>query len=58
MPYPYGSFNEDMKKILEKNGFLISFRFGPSNYATRKADRFAFPRIKLNGNANIDNLKN
>lgn len=57
MSYPYGCFNENVKKILEKNGYLITFRFGPSNYATRKVDRFAIPRIKLNGYANVDTLK-
>ena len=58
MSYPYGCFNEEMKKMLEMKGYLISFRFGPSNYATRNSERFAIPRIKLDGFATVDTLKN
>ena len=58
MAYPYGSFNEKIKKLLKKHGYLISFRFGPSEYATRNVDRFAIPRIKLYGDVTLETLKN
>ena len=57
MAFPYGIFTEEIKKLLEKNGYLISFRFGPQKFATRQSDRFAINRIKLNGNANLGTLK-
>ncbi len=56
MAYPYGDFNKNIQKILEEKGYLVAFRFGPSNYATRDSDRFAIPRIKINGTATINNL--
>lgn len=58
MAYPYGSSNEEIKKLLRKYGYLISFRFGPSEFATRNSKRFAIPRIKLNDKATLDTLKN
>ena len=58
MAYPYGHFTEEIMKVLKNNGYLISFRFGPSNYATRNTSRFAIPRIKINGNATLATLKN
>ena len=58
MAYPYGRFTEEIMKLLKKNGYLISFRFGPYNYATRNSNRFAIPRIKINGNATLEILKN
>ena len=57
MSYPYGIFNDDIKKILKDCGYLIAFRFWPYQYATRNSDRFAIPRIKLNDKATIDTLK-
>ena len=47
MAYPFGAFNEQIKQILVKQGYLIAFKFGHSAYATRKDDRFAIPRIKV-----------
>ena len=55
--YPYGTFNKEIKEILKKHGFLISFRFGPPAYATRSSDRFAIPRIKINSNATVGTIK-
>lgn len=57
MAYPYGAFTAEIKELLEKHGYLIAFRFGPANYATRNSDRFAIPRIKLNGYSTLDDLK-
>ena len=57
MAYPYGDFNSDIQEILEKNNYLVAFRFGPSGYATRKSDRYAIPRIKINGKATINTLE-
>ena len=58
MAYPYGSFNEEIQKILKKYGYLVSFGFGPYTYASRNSNRFAIPRIKLNGDSTIFTLKN
>ena len=57
MAYPYGCFTEEIQKILKNNGYLISFKFGPYNFATRNSNRFAIPRIKINGNATLVTLK-
>ena len=57
MAYPYGVYNEEIKEILENYGYFISFIFGTEKYATRNNERFTIPRIKLNGEANIDTLK-
>ena len=58
MAYPYGSFNDKIIRILKNHGYLISFKFGPSNFATKDSNRFSIPRIKLNGNSNLTTLKN
>ena len=57
MAYPYGALNKDIMEILKNQGYLMSFRFGIPRYATRKAYRFAIPRIKLNGSATLNTLK-
>lgn len=57
MAYPYGDYNEDIQDILEKKGYLVAFSFGSPGYATRDSDRFAIPRIKINGYADINTLK-
>lgn len=57
MAYPYGDFNEDIEKILEEHKYLVAFKFGTQEYATRASDQFSIPRIKLNGNATIATLK-
>ena len=58
MAYPYGNFNDKIKEILKDTGYLMAFRFWPSQYVSRNSDLFAIPRIKLNGTATIDTLKN
>ncbi len=56
MAYPYGDYNKDIEKILEKHDYLVAFKFGGSDYATRDDDRYAIPRIKINGNATVNTL--
>ena len=58
MAYPYGKYNEEIKEILKEHGYLVAFKFGGTQeYATRKSDRFAIPRIKINGYATLNILK-
>ncbi len=57
MAYPYGDYNNKIKRVLENAGYLVAFRFGPSEVATRDSDRFAIPRIKINGKATLATLK-
>lgn len=57
MAYPYGDHNENIEKILEEKGYLVAFSFGNQDYATRDSKRFAIPRIKINGYADINTLK-
>ena len=57
MAYPYGDFNPEIEEILERYNYLVAFRFGPSKHATRKSDRYAIPRIKINGDADLNTLK-
>lgn len=57
MAYPYGDYNEYIEKALEEKGYLVAFSFGNQDYAKRDSDRFAIPRIKINGYTDIDTLK-
>ena len=57
MAYPYGDYNEKIKKVLKKNNYKMAFRFSPSGYATRDSDLFAIPRIKIDGTKTLDDLK-
>ena len=57
MAYPYGDHNENIEKILEEKEYLVAFSFGNQDYATRDSKRFAIPRIKINGYADINTLK-
>lgn len=57
MAYPYGDYNKNIQKVLKDEGYLVAFRFTPSDYATRKSDQFAIPRIKINGYATLNTLK-
>lgn len=56
MAYPYGDYNNSIKEILKKHNYLVAFKFGGSDYATREDDQYAIPRIKINGNATINTL--
>lgn len=56
MAYPFGDYNENIEKVLEKNGYLVAFRFTPSKLATRDSDLYAVPRVKINGNATLETL--
>ena len=57
LAYPYGDYNDDIKKILEDNNYLVAFRFSPPDYAYRTSDRYAIPRIKITGESSLDDLK-
>ena len=57
MAYPFGSGNKELEEILKNQNYIVAYRFVPSNYATRNEDRYAIPRIKINGFDNIDTLK-
>ena len=57
MAYPFGAYNDEIEEILENHGYLVAFKFGTQEYATRNSERYAIPRIKLNGNATIKTLK-
>ncbi len=55
--YPYGQYNEIIQKVLKEKGYLVAFRFGPSDYAKRDNDQYAIYRIKINGDATLKTLK-
>ncbi len=57
MAYPYGDYNKKIQEVLKDEGYLVAFRFGPSNYATRNSDQYAIPRIKINGYATLETMK-
>ena len=57
MAYPFGDYNENIKKLLEENGYKMAFRFTPSGYATRESDKYAIPRIKIDGTKSLNYLK-
>ena len=56
MAYPFGKYNNNIKKILAEQGYLCAFACGPFGYATRNSDKYAIPRIQLDGFANINNM--
>ncbi len=57
MAYPFGDYNDNIKELLKENNYLMAFRFSPSGYATRGSDRYAIPRIKIDGNKTLNDLK-
>lgn len=58
MAYPYGKYNKNIKRILDEQGYLCAFAFGPYGYATRNSDKYAIPRIKIGGFSNINDMIN
>jgi peptidoglycan/xylan/chitin deacetylase (PgdA/CDA1 family) len=56
MAYPYGVYNKRIIKVLEDQGYLCAFTFGPSGYATRNSSRYSIPRIKINCFSNISEM--
>ncbi len=57
MAYPFGDYNKMIEEILKEEGYLVAYRFTPSDYATRSSDQYAIPRIKINGRATLNTLK-
>ena len=57
MAYPFGDYNDKIEELLKENGYLMAFRFSPSGYVTRDSDRYALPRIKIDGSMNLNTLK-
>jgi hypothetical protein len=53
MAFPYGQYRKEMMEILENQGYLLSFKFGNPEYATRNDNRFTIPRIEIQGNSNL-----
>ena len=56
MAYPYGTYNRNIKRLLDDYGYLCAFSFGKFGYATRNSDKYAIPRIKISGFSNINIL--
>ena len=57
MAYPFGYYNEKAIKAAKDQGYLMAFAFAPYGYATRNSNQYAIPRIKINGQATIKELK-
>ena len=56
MAYPYGVCHTSIIKVLEEQGYLCAFSFGPSGYATRNSSRYCIPRIDINYLSNISEM--
>jgi peptidoglycan/xylan/chitin deacetylase (PgdA/CDA1 family) len=56
--YPYGVRNDLIKEVLKEYNYKLAFTFGGYRYATREDSIYEIPRIKINGNADLDNLIN
>ena len=52
--YPYGQYNDDMQLAAQNNGMHMGFAFRNYVCATRKDDRYAIPRIKIDGQITFD----
>lgn len=57
MAYPFGYYNENSIKAAKDQGYLMAFAFAPYDYATRNSNQYAIPRIKINGQATIEELR-
>lgn len=57
MAYPFGYYNENAIKAAKDQGYIMAFAFAPYGYATRNSNQYAIPRIKINGQATIEELR-
>lgn len=57
MAYPFGYYNDNAIKAAKDQGYIMAFAFAPYGYATRDSNQYAIPRIKINGQATLDELK-
>ena len=57
MAYPYGHYYAKARDVIKNHGYHIAFGFAPFKFATRNSDRYAIPRIKINGYSTIETLK-
>ena len=47
--YPYGQHNDNLINVAKANGMKMGFAFRKYVCATRNDDRYAIPRVKING---------
>jgi peptidoglycan/xylan/chitin deacetylase (PgdA/CDA1 family) len=45
--YPFGAYNEDVKKVAREAGYKIGVTVNPESYNSTKHDPFEIPRIEL-----------
>ena len=57
LAYPWGDYNDTIKKVLADNGYNMAFAYKPSQYATRSDDQFAVSRIKISGKMKMKKFK-
>ncbi len=57
MAYPYGAYNDMVLEELENHNYKLAFTFSNYEYARRTFTPYEIPRIKLNGNSDVEYLK-
>ncbi len=55
--YPYGVYNDDVIAAAKEKDFKLGFAFKKYGYAYRGNNQYAIPRIKINGEVDLDYLK-
>ena len=57
LAYPWGDYNDTIKKVLADSGYKLAFDYNPFYYATRNDDRYAVNRIKISGKMKMKKFK-
>ena len=57
LAYPWGDYNDTIKKALADKGYKMAFNYGQNYYATRQDDQYAVNRIKISGKMKLKKFK-
>lgn len=57
MAYPYGGFNDNMLKAVERSNIKMAFTFKTPNYATHRSSPYKIPRQKITAETSFEEFK-
>lgn len=57
MAYPYGGFNDNMLKAVERSNIKMAFTFKTPNYATQRCSPYKVPRQKITAETSFKEFK-
>ena len=55
--FPFGAYNENLTKALEKAEFKMSFTFNPPGYVNKDNNIYAIPRVEVRGDYSIEKFE-